>query len=107
MEYDFNLYEAVTTSNNGTTLDVFNRDRNSGSTATIIAFHTPTVTGTGTRIRCWHAGSGRNFGGGDRGSHEFILKQNTKYLFRITNATTNNNFMALKIDWYEHQNKSA
>lgn len=35
------------------------------------------------------------------------LKQNTKYLLRFTNATTNNNWCSMKIDWYEHVNKLA
>jgi hypothetical protein len=105
-EFDFNIYEAPTTTG-GTTLDIFNRNRNSAATSTLSAVHTPSVSGTGTRINCFHAGSGKTIGGGDRGTHEFILKQNTKYLFRITNSTTNNNYMSLKLDWYEHTNKTA
>jgi hypothetical protein len=71
----------------------------------LTVFHTPTVGATGTTvIREWHIGSGRSVGGGDRATQEFILKQNTKYLIRINNQTTNNNYMALKLSWYEHTN---
>ncbi len=106
-ETDVNIYEAPTASNNGTPLAVFNRDRNSSKTAGTTVFHTPTIAGgsEGTLIRCWHLGSGKTFGGGDRGTHEIILKQNTKYLIRLTNATTGNNYMSVKVDWYEHTNK--
>lgn len=102
LEAHFTMYEGVTTSNNGTALPSYNRNRNSANTSTLLTYHTPTVSNLGsTLLRRWHSGSGRAYGGGDRGTHEFILKQNTSYLLRITNSTTNNNYMAVKLDWYE------
>ena len=47
-------------------------------------------------------GSGKAIGGGDRGTHEFILKPATKYLFRVTNSTASDNYMSVILDWYEH-----
>jgi hypothetical protein len=104
-EMDLLIYEGATTTNDGTPITVFNRDRNSATTATVTAFHTPTVTVTGTQIRCWHPGAGKTYGGGDRAIHEIILKQGTKYYFLLTNATTSNNWLNIKVDWYEHTNK--
>jgi len=106
LEMDFSLYEDTTTSNNGTTLNIYNRNRNSASTATLTASHTPTVTSVGTKIRTWHTGSKKDFGGGDRATHEIILKRNTKYLFRLTNSSGANNYMSAKIDFYEHADRN-
>jgi hypothetical protein len=106
-EMAFALYEGTTTSNNGTSITAYNRDRNSATAATTLAYHTPTITGDGTAIFAWHSGSGRGTPGtgGDRGIIERILKQNTKYLFRMT--ATAAGWIAIKIDWYEHTNKVA
>lgn len=106
LETDIILYEGATASNNGTPVAVFNRDRNSLTAATTLVFDTPTVAGgaEGTVLRTWHFGSNRSYGGGDRGTHELILKQNTKYLLRVTNSTANDNFISIKLDWYEHTN---
>jgi hypothetical protein len=104
LESDFKIYEAPTATA-GDALVIYNRDRNSLTAATVTASSTPTSITPGTTIlRSYHFGSGRSFGGGERGAHEFILKQNTKYLFRVTNATSNNNWISLKLDWYEHTN---
>jgi len=103
-ETDIMFYEAPTATA-GDAVVAYNRDRNSATTATTTVTSTPTSITPGTTIiRSYHLGSGRDTGGGERGTHEFVLKQNTKYLFRLTNATTNNNYMAVKLDWYEHTN---
>ena len=101
-ETEISLYEAVTATA-GTAVAAYNRDRNSANAATVVVTHTPTgITEGTTLIRSFHLGSGKSFGGGERAVHEFILKKNTKYLFRLTNATTSANYMAVKLDWYEH-----
>lgn len=103
-ETDVMIYEAPTATA-GTEVAIYNRDRNSEVTPTVTVTHTPTgITAGSTIIRAYHLGTGKSFGGGSRDVHEFILKQNTKYLFRMTNATTSNNYMAVKLDWYEHTN---
>jgi hypothetical protein len=104
-ESHLTIYEASTLTE-GTALVVHNRDRNSATANTTLVYHTPTGITTGTtKIREAHIGSGKTIGGGNRGTQEFILKRNTKYLIRITNATTSNNYMSIKLDWYEHTNK--
>lgn len=100
------FYEDTTTSNDGTAMTEFNRNRNSGTAATVVATYTPTVTGVGTLIWESHFGSGRGVGGGARSENEFVLKQNTKYMLRVTNATANANYIAIAINWYEHTDKN-
>ncbi len=106
LESSFNLYEDSIVSANGTPLTAVNRDRNSANTAEVLFFSSPTVTDFGTLISQSQLGSGKKAGGGGRDTSEIILKQNTKYLFVITNLTTNNNVISSKISWYEHTNRS-
>ena len=103
-EFDYAIYEGATTSANGTSVSVFNRNRNSSNTNTTLVYHTPTVSGTGTMIGRKHIGGGKALGGTSRGAEEWILKQNTKYLIRITNSTTSDNFMSVEGVFYEHTN---
>ena len=104
LETDILIYEGVTATA-GDAVVAYNRDRNSLTAATVVVTSTPTsITPGTTLIRSYHLGSGRSLGGGARATHEFILKQNTKYLIRLTNSTTNNNYMSVKLDWYEHTN---
>lgn len=105
LETEIKIYEAVTTSNDGTGLTEFNRNRNSATAATTVASHTPTVTDTGTLIRTKHFGSGKTSGGEARDLAEIILKQNTKYLYRITNATSSVNYITFLLHWYEHTDR--
>jgi len=101
-ETDVLLYENVTATA-GDAIVEYNRDRNSATAATVVVTSSPSAITAGTTlIRSYHLGTGKSFGGGSRDVHEFILKKNTKYLFRLTNATTSNNYMAVKLDWYEH-----
>ena len=103
-EADITVYEAPTATP-GTAITAYNRNRNSATAATTTVTHTPTEITEGTTIiSSAHIGSGRDVGGGSRGTHEFVLKQNTKYLYRVTNATTTNNYVSIKLDWYEHTN---
>jgi len=53
-------------------------------------------------------GSGINSivsGGGSRGDNEHVLKQNTKYLLRVT-SYADNNVVSVKLSWYEHTDKN-
>lgn len=86
------IYEGVTTSNDGTTLTVFNANRQSAKVSTTLVFQTPTVTGTGTTLLLNHYISGGTTGNAVGGSStdfaritEMVLKPSTKYLFRATN----------------------
>lgn len=101
-----NIYEASDRA--GTTLQtVFNRDRNSIS-ANTTTLHKGVSGGTtdGTNIGTRRAGArtiGRQFGT----SGERILKENTKYIVRLTNLSTATNNVWVEFNWYEHTNKTA
>jgi len=100
-------YEGVTEDGDGTTITPKNNNRNSSNTSTIVVRKGATVTGLGTRLGGAQAGAGGNVnqqrpGSGGRES-EFVLKQNTKYLFRITSGAASNN-ISYSLDWYEHTN---
>ncbi|MDA3802827.1 MAG: hypothetical protein PF488_02935 [Patescibacteria group bacterium] len=45
---------------------------------------------------------GKQAGGTVRANNEVVLKRNTKYLIRITNDTTSDNWVNYLADWYEH-----
>lgn len=112
LEYESNdaavtgyFYEAVTTSSNGTIDGTRNRNRNYPDNNTTLVYNNPTIASTGILLTKRTVGSGKSSGGGARDNNEFILKQNTKYLLRITEgniAPTNINWI---LDWYEHTNK--
>jgi len=109
--------------NTGAPLVVFNRDRNSATTSTIIdTSQNPDVTGQamfftevtqgnvtgGTNIAHVHlqGGAGPKAVGGDsRGTEEWILKQNTLYAFVVESLDMNDNVHLLELDWYEFTNK--
>ena len=108
--------------NTGAPLSVFNRDRNSATTSTIIdTSQNPDVTGQamfftevtqgnvtgGTNIAHVHlqGGAGPKAVGGDsRGTEEWVLKQNTLYAFVIESLDMNDNVHLLELDWYEFAN---
>lgn len=106
VEANFSLFEGVAVSANGTPATALNRDRNSTRTSALQLFTGPTVTNTGTLLRNPHFGSGQTRGGEDRSVLEWILRANTRYLFRITSeATANDIFWTL--DWYEAERGAA
>jgi hypothetical protein len=103
-EGDMKFYEAPTTSNDGTACTEVNRNRNSAIAATSVVTHTPTIAGgsEGTLLASKHWGSGKGSGGGNIPAEQWLLKANTKYLLRITNATTSANQTNIILDWHEH-----
>ena len=106
-EAEFNIifYAEVTASNNGTPLLVNNRNGNSLTANGLLAYHTPTITDLGIQIARYKGGSGKSVGGAVRANNESLLTQNTKFLARIHNDTTSNNWIDWLLDWYEHTNK--
>jgi hypothetical protein len=105
LETHIGLYEAPTATAAANPIVAYNRDRNSAVTSGLVITHTPTSITIGTTlIREAHFGTGKNAGGSRAESEEFILKQNTKYILRVTNSTSSNNYVAIRLDWYEHQN---
>ncbi len=104
-EIDYKFYEDTTTSNNGTSVTAFNRNRQDPVVVPgdeIVITHTPTVATVGTLLETEHFGSGRGIGGGVRGGSEWVLKNNAKYLIKVKNETANSNFVTIKLNYYVH-----
>lgn len=99
------FFEAVTTSNDGTPVTSFNRERASSNVAGTLLYHTPTVTDTGTRLIVEQVGNATGgaakVGGNSLERSEFVLKTNSKYMGRAT-SSANGNDVTIFLDWYEH-----
>ena len=108
----------------GTDKVVLNRNRNSATTSTVSSLEdTPTVGSVTTMTEAeWTAvgvtngteleheflagGSGpKAIGGTARGTQEWVLKQNTTYVFYLQNTGANANSHSISLDWYEHVDK--
>jgi len=92
------LYEnAVMTG--GTSLPIINRNRASTIASQGVALVGPTVSSLGTLVlqEILTGGVGKKGGGGEVGGNNIVLKGLTPYLFRLTNADTNNNPHAAEI----------
>ena len=90
----------------GTTLQtVVNSNRNSLNAAGLVIHKAVTGGDTdGTKIFTISSGAASQqsrIGVSAERGHEFVLKQNTKYLLRITSATASN-LTNLQLNWYEH-----
>jgi hypothetical protein len=105
----FALLEDVTSFAGGASVTPINHNRNSATVST--ATCTKGMTGSdlitptgGTQIlgATLSTGKGSVVSRGTTG--EFILKQNSKYLFRYTNGTSAN-IVSLILEWYEHTDK--
>ena len=86
----------------------WNRDRNS-STSPVVVIHKGVTGGStdGTRIRWWQGGVASvktQFGGKLGEGGEVILKQSTKYIYKLTSGMADN-ITNIIFDWYEHVNK--
>lgn len=108
---DFEFFED-TTHTTGAAQNVYNNNRNSANAAGTTVHLSNDNNADGTLLFSTSfgidTGSGNNLrtgGGGSRAENEWMLKQNTKYLFRLTSQATNNN-CALVLSWYEHQQGS-
>ncbi len=95
------FYRDATYSDIGIIEPSFNRNGNSDNTATTLVYRDATITDVGTLVGTIQQGAGKKAGGSDRQSNEFILKQDTVYLIRITNLTANDNLVFIKLNWYE------
>ena len=109
----------------GTPKTVFNRNRNSVNVSGVLPIVTTPVAGTVTTFTetqingaqltggaviehmLLAGGEGpKAIGGLSRGSQEWILKPNKKYLFILQNIGTNVNLHQISLDWYEHTDKN-
>ncbi len=90
----------------GNAITAYNRNRNSTKTSGLTITDTATDGGAGKGTGIWTFKGGANktvtdSTGSDR--HEFILKQNTKYLIEAVGA--NGDLITVLLDWYEHTNR--
>jgi hypothetical protein len=106
---EIDVYEACVETGDGTAITPVNNNRNSSNTSGLVVKYDPTtISDDGTRL------SGQKFGvsgtpvtsrGGDtRRDDELNLKQNTKYLIRVT-SLGDGNVISYRASWYEHTNK--
>lgn len=89
------FYEAVTVSANGTPLTVYNFNRVNDASCNTAVYHTPTVTGPGTKyapdmyalVGTWGVGINVSTATPFSGADEFsaILNPTKKYLYKFTN----------------------
>ncbi len=96
---------------NGTGMGEHNHNRNIADAAGLAVTHTPDAGADGSEIHHERFGNdagppGNSSGGAgaNRGTQEWILKQNERYLLRVTSRSANNN-ISIVIDWYENTNK--
>ena len=105
----FDILEDVTSFAGGAAFIPLNFNRNSDNTSELTALvgdttgADPVVPTGGTTIWSETLGT-RGIATSRTNASELILKQNSKYLFRITNGVTTNNCTIL-LNWYEHTNK--
>lgn len=99
------LFERVTTSNDGTPLTAYNRKRTDPRPANTLIYHTPTVSDTGTRlILSLQPGGGRganSVGSIKSGFEEWVLHPGAKYLLRLTNISGGAQPGTINLDFYE------
>ena len=86
------LYEAPTTTDNGSTLTPSNKNRNSSNTSSLSVWKNPTVSSTGIQIGIIPLNNPKH--------RLWILKQNTTYLIKFT-ATKKKTTVNLVLDSYE------
>jgi hypothetical protein len=97
------VFEGATTSANGTAIRIARLNRKSSKTIATGVFVAPTVTATGDEIPgAWLAGgTGGNAQGGSfaHTDAEWLLKDETKYLFRLTPAAAAT--VSIQFEFYE------
>jgi hypothetical protein len=97
----FEIGEVVTASTGGAIVP-YNHNRNSANTSGAVApLSDDNITDMGTIIYTTVIGAGQTQEGDDRGAHEWVLKRNTKYAFRLTSNAASNR-LRLNLIWYEH-----
>ena len=115
----------LTDSGDGSDKVVLNRNRNSTTTSTVLSLEDTATEGSVTKMNesewtevgvssgtelehVFLAGGSGPFavGGVERGSQEWILKQNTIYVFYLQNTGAAANTHSISLDWYEHTNKT-
>jgi len=106
-ESEFYVYEDATyTDGTGVAVVPINRERNSAKTSDIQDMESnPNILGVGNLLVQTMAGSGKKVGGRARGLEELVLRNDTIYLFRITNVSGGIEWVSPQLTWYEHSNE--
>ncbi len=97
------IYENTDADADGTVSTPINNNRNSSVSSTVVVRKDPTINSDGDLIFSQKSGDRRRAGLLTR-NDEIILKQNTKYLFKIT-SFNNGNVVTYVGSWYECENK--
>ena len=89
---------------------IVNANRNSSTSSTVLLYKGTSGGTTDGTLLCGYS-SGSSQGQSKQSSsvshdNEWILKQNTKYIFRITSGTAGN-LCNIGMDWYEHTSGTA
>ena len=101
--------ELPTFSSIGTLEQSKNRNRNYTDSSTTLIYENPTITAQGNELFSQKLGADDkklSIGGDSRGSNEIVLRQNTAYLFRVTELNIDPTIINIEFDWYEHQNRA-
>ncbi len=121
---DFLFYEAPTIAAAvGTNLTIYNRNRNSSNTSTVLSTKDATVNKAtyfsetdmgqvsgGTELYHEHIGAGKTgkaVSGSSRGVNEWVLLKNTIYSFELKSEDVNDNVHHVELVWYEHVDKKG
>lgn len=106
-EHQYQLLEGVTRSSGGVLTTAINRQRGSAKAAVTTCYigsdkgSNKVVYSGGTEIDGSYGGSGKQTGGGDRATVEWVLAPATEYLFILT-AKAAGVTLDMKTIWYEH-----
>lgn len=104
---DVLFYEGVTTSDDGSALLTYNRNRNSSRAPGTVLTKAPTVTDLGTLIHDRYVGDPGGQGANQIGANsaalgeEWVGAPSTKYLLRVTNNSGGNIIINFEMMWYE------
>jgi len=107
LEAAVELFENPTSISGGTSIIPRNANRNISdlSVATVIVDPTSIDLTGAVQLGNVVEGSGKSSGGESSAQFEWVLKQNTTYILRVTNQTTSTNEVNIRCMWYEHTDK--
>lgn len=110
----YQLYEDAPILNAGTTIPIFNNNRNSGNTSGVTGVdyiintteanaNLDTDISGATKLRQALLGSNQgNVSGEIRSDNELVLIPDTAYLLRVNNQVSSTRYISWVLDWYEH-----
>ena len=100
----FYIYENPTTTDNGTLITAYNKNRNSTTTDTMFFYDTPTGVVTTDLVAISETYTCPCVRITDDIMNRWVLDQNQEYLLRVTNGTTDSCHVSLRIVWAEVTN---